>query len=211
MNWPLLCVEVRSFCRFMFGDIVEQSRTRTWTWAWAWTQTWTCSMGTDMLLGHGHTAGVWTLSIDMKNCPSLRSGSKRSLYHKKIRQNALLYVLPTKKNNLLDFQNQRTAFLGSHISLRAPRHGGGPLCVLASRRWGPTYIASYTHTLGSRVDFSMKSYSRYCDGEISDHFGQIKKPLALPFAALHHPLWDYGIVFALQRDTAVAPGRGHSF
>jgi hypothetical protein len=38
----------------------------------------------------------------------------------------------------------------------APRGGGGdgdPLCVLASRRWGPTYIASYTHTLGSWVDF----------------------------------------------------------
>ncbi len=30
---------------------------------------------------------------------------------------------------------------------------GDPLCVLASRRWGPTYIASYTHTLGSWDDF----------------------------------------------------------
>jgi hypothetical protein len=36
-------------------------------------------------------------------------------------------------------------------------------------------------------------------------------PPALPSAALHHLLWDYGIVFALRRDTAVAPGRGHSF
>ncbi len=41
--------------------------------------------------------------------------------------------------------------------------------------------------------------------------GRLKKPLALPFAALHHPLWDYGIVFALRRDTAIAPGRGRSF
>ncbi len=31
--------------------------------------------------------------------------------------------------------------------------GGDPLCVLASGRWGPTYIASYSHTLGSWVDF----------------------------------------------------------
>ncbi len=41
--------------------------------------------------------------------------------------------------------------------------------------------------------------------------GRLKKPSALPFAALHHPLWDYGIVFALQRDTAIAPGGGRSF
>jgi hypothetical protein len=42
------------------------------------------------------------------------------------------------------------------IPSSAPRGGGGdgdPLCVLASRRWGPIYIASYTHTLGSWVDF----------------------------------------------------------
>ncbi len=36
--------------------------------------------------------------------------------------------------------------------------GVDPPCVLASRRWGPTYIASYTHTLGSWVDF-LQSYS----------------------------------------------------
>ncbi len=33
----------------------------------------------------------------------------------------------------------------------------------------------------------------------------------LPFAALHHLLWDYGIVFALWRDTDVALGGGRSF
>ncbi len=41
--------------------------------------------------------------------------------------------------------------------------------------------------------------------------GRLKKPSALPFAALHHPPWDYGIVFALWRDTAVAPGGERSF
>ncbi len=41
--------------------------------------------------------------------------------------------------------------------------------------------------------------------------GRLKKPSALPFAALHHPPWDYGIVFALRRDTAVEPGGGRSF
>jgi hypothetical protein len=41
--------------------------------------------------------------------------------------------------------------------------------------------------------------------------GWLKKPSALPFAALHHSPWDYGIVFALRRDTAVAPGGGRSF
>ncbi len=41
--------------------------------------------------------------------------------------------------------------------------------------------------------------------------GQLKNPSALPFAALHHPPWDYGIVFTLRRDTAVAPGGGGSF
>jgi hypothetical protein len=41
--------------------------------------------------------------------------------------------------------------------------------------------------------------------------GRLKKPSALPFAALHHPPWDYGIVFALRRDTAAEPGRGRSF
>jgi hypothetical protein len=30
---------------------------------------------------------------------------------------------------------------------------GDPPCALASRRWGPIYIASYTHTLGSWDDF----------------------------------------------------------
>jgi hypothetical protein len=37
----------------------------------------------------------------------------------------------------------------------APRGGGDgdPPCALASRRWGPIYIASYTHTLGSWDDF----------------------------------------------------------
>ncbi len=40
--------------------------------------------------------------------------------------------------------------------------------------------------------------------------GRLKNPSALPFAALHHPPWDYGIVFALRRDTAVAPGGGRS-
>jgi hypothetical protein len=28
-------------------------------------------------------------------------------------------------------------------------------------------------------------------------FSWLKKPPALPFAAFHHPPWDYGIVFAL--------------
>ncbi len=41
--------------------------------------------------------------------------------------------------------------------------------------------------------------------------GRLKKPPALPFAALNHPLWDYGIVFALRWDTAVTPGGGRSF
>jgi hypothetical protein len=57
----------------------------------------------------------------------------------------------------------------------------------------------------------MKFYSCECGGEIGDHLGRLKKPSALPFAALHHPPWDYGIVFALRRDTAVAPGGGRSF
>jgi hypothetical protein len=41
--------------------------------------------------------------------------------------------------------------------------------------------------------------------------GRLKKPSALPSAALHHPPWDYGIVFGLRWDTAVAPGGGRSF
>ncbi len=47
------------------------------------------------------------------------------------------------------------------IPSSAPRGGGDgdPPCVLASRRWGPIYIASYTHTLGSWVDF-YKFYGR---------------------------------------------------
>jgi hypothetical protein len=57
----------------------------------------------------------------------------------------------------------------------------------------------------------MKFYSRLCGGEIGDHLGRLKNPSALPSAALHHPPWDYGIVFALRRDTAVAPGGGRSF
>jgi hypothetical protein len=63
---------------------------------------------------------------------------------------AELYVM-TKTGKNQDCKNGSTgpaAVSGSRISLRAPRHGGGgdPLCVLASRRWGPTYIVSYTHT-----------------------------------------------------------------
>jgi hypothetical protein len=30
----------------------------------------------------------------------------------------------------------------------------------------------------------------------ADLFRWLKKPPALPFAAFHHPSWDYGIVFA---------------
>jgi hypothetical protein len=41
--------------------------------------------------------------------------------------------------------------------------------------------------------------------------GRLKYPSALPYAALHHPPWDYGIVFALRRDTAETPGGGRSF
>ncbi len=41
--------------------------------------------------------------------------------------------------------------------------------------------------------------------------GRLKKPPALPYAALHHPPWDYGIVFASLWDTAVALGGGRSF
>jgi hypothetical protein len=33
-------------------------------------------------------------------------------------------------------------------------------------------------------------------GEPADSFIWLKKPLALPFAAFHHPPWDYGIIFA---------------
>ncbi len=45
------------------------------------------------------------------------------------------------------------AISGSRISHSPARGGGDPLCVLASSRWGPTYIASFTHTLGSWEDF----------------------------------------------------------
>jgi hypothetical protein len=31
--------------------------------------------------------------------------------------------------------------------------GGGPPCVLAGRRWGPTYIAAYTQHTEPWVDF----------------------------------------------------------
>ncbi len=100
------------------------------------------------------------------------------------------------------------------LSSAPPREGGeDPPCVLASRRWGPTYMYSllYTHTLGSWVDFFMKFYSRQCVGEISDHLDWLKKLPALPSAALHNLLLDYGIVFAPRRDTtAVAPGGEHS-
>ncbi len=41
--------------------------------------------------------------------------------------------------------------------------------------------------------------------------GRLKKPPALSSAALHHLLWDYGIVFTLQQDTAVAPSGGRSY
>jgi hypothetical protein len=41
--------------------------------------------------------------------------------------------------------------------------------------------------------------------------GRLKKPPALPFAALHRLLWDYGIVLALWRDMAIALGGGRSF
>ncbi len=51
-------------------------------------------------------------------------------------------------------------WLGSHLGwpilFSAPCGEGTPPCVLASRRWEPTYIASYTHTLGSWVDFFME-------------------------------------------------------
>jgi hypothetical protein len=33
-------------------------------------------------------------------------------------------------------------------------------------------------------------------GEPVDPFRWLKKPPPLPFAAFHHPPWDYGIVFA---------------
>jgi hypothetical protein len=62
------------------------------------------------------------------------------------------------------YQYQPDSHFGqSHFSPRSTARGGGgggPPCELASRRWEPTYVASYTHTLGSWVDFFMKFYSR---------------------------------------------------
>jgi hypothetical protein len=41
--------------------------------------------------------------------------------------------------------------------------------------------------------------------------GRLKKPPALSSGALHHLLWDYGIVFTLRQDTAIAPSGGRSY
>jgi hypothetical protein len=57
----------------------------------------------------------------------------------------------------------------------------------------------------------LKFYSCKYGGGVSENFSWLKKPPMLPFAAFHHPLWDYGIVFALQAGTAVATGGGRSF
>jgi hypothetical protein len=37
--------------------------------------------------------------------------------------------------------------------------------------------------------------------ESENTFSWPKKPPALPFAAFHHPPWDYGIIFALRLET----------
>jgi hypothetical protein len=59
-----------------------------------------------------------------------------------------------KRSIIQKIQYWPGSHLGRLILSSAPRGGGGDtLCILASRRWGPTYIASYTHILGSWVDF----------------------------------------------------------
>jgi hypothetical protein len=60
---------------------------------------------------------------------------------------------------------------------------------------GDIYIA--VHTVHGALGTLLRSFTAAnVVGEPVDPFRWLKKPPALPFAAFHHPPWDYGIVFA---------------
>jgi hypothetical protein len=60
-----------------------------------------------------------------------------------------------------------------------------------------TYIYSRTYTALGALGLLLRSITAAnVVGEPVDPFRWLKKPPALPFAAFHHPLWDYGIVLA---------------
>jgi hypothetical protein len=88
--------------------------------------------------------------------------------------------------------------LGWPILSSAPRRGGEgdpPLCI--GKQEVGTYIYSRTYTVhGALGNFFEVLRLLHVVGESVDLFCWLKKPPALPFAAFHHPPWDFGIVFA---------------
>ncbi len=82
--------------------------------------------------------------------------------------------------------------------LRSSRGVGGwgpPLCI--GKLEVGTYIYSRTYTAHGTLGnfFEVFTAANVMEGSV-DPFRWPKKPPALPFAAFHHPPWDYSIALA---------------
>jgi hypothetical protein len=93
---------------------------------------------------------------------------------------------------------------GSHLGRSSPssalRRGGDPSIVLHTGG-GDLHIQPSIHSTWSPGQTSLKFTAvNMVEGPVYPFF-LLKKPPVLPFAAFHHPPWDYGIVFALWSET----------
>jgi hypothetical protein len=72
--------------------------------------------------------------------------------------------------------------------------GGDPLCI--GKQEVGTYIYSCPYTVHEALCTFLLSFTavNMVEGP-ANTLSWLKKPPAQPFAALHHPPWDYGIVF----------------
>ncbi len=85
--------------------------------------------------------------------------------------------------------------IGSHASPPPSKGGGEPPCPIGIQEVG-IFMFSYSypsHWTPGRT--SMKFYSCWCGGGVSEHLFWLKSPAALLSAAIHHSPWDYSIVF----------------
>jgi hypothetical protein len=109
----------------------------------------------------------------------------------------LLAILLQNNSNFHVYQYWPGSRAERPIPSSAPRGGvgwGPPLCI-GIQAVG-TYIYSRTYMHGALGTLLRSFTAANMVGEPVDPFRWLKKPPALPFAAFHHPPWDYGIVFA---------------
>jgi hypothetical protein len=74
---------------------------------------------------------------------------------------------------------------------------------LAFRRSGPTYVYSHLYIVLGALGRLLSSFTaaNIVEGPVYIHLSWLKRPPAVPSAALHNPLWDIIVIFALRPAT----------